>query len=103
MQLDKTKICSTLSECSKDDAGQSLIESAQMVYNFDEITKEIADVYRGGKPMASCDALYQKDAEHIYLIEFKNARKSRIGKKFFLQKAYDSVWTLAFAFYPELS
>lgn len=41
-----------------------------MVYNFDEITKETADVYRGGKPMASCDALYQKDAEHIYLIAF---------------------------------
>lgn len=103
MQFDKTKICSTLQEMSKDDSGQYFIKSQQEVYNFDEITREIADMYRNKRPAASCDALYIKDTRHIYLIEFKNARRSRIGKNFFLQKAYDSVWTLAFAYYPDLS
>ncbi|MDE7310776.1 MAG: hypothetical protein K2N87_04010 [Eubacterium sp.] len=103
MQLDKTKIYSTLGERSRDCDGQALLESTQEVYDFDEITKEIADKFRGSKPVASCDALYIKDEAHIYLIEFKNARKSRIGKKFFLQKAYDSAWTFAFAFCKDLS
>lgn len=102
MQFDQSKIYSTLGERSKDDCGHKLVESTQIVYDFDEITRELADVYCVKKPMASCDALYVKDQDHIYLIEFKNARKSHIGKKFFLQKAYDSVLTLVFAFYQDL-
>lgn len=102
MQLDQSKIYSTLGERSKDDYGQALLESTQKIYDFDEITKQVADVYRGRKPTASCDALYVKDAEHIYLIEFKNARKSHIGQRFFLQKAYDSAWTIAVAFYQDV-
>lgn len=103
MQFDKTKIYSTLEKRSEDDNGVPFIESLQEVLDFDEITQEIADVYRNKRPTASCDALYRKDDNHIYLIEFKNARRSRIGKNFFKQKAYDSVWTLLFAFYQDLS
>lgn len=103
MRFDEKKIYSTLRERSEDDNGQSFIDSTQIVYDFDEITKEVADTYRNKKPAASCDALYVKDESHIYLIEFKNARKSRIGNKFFLQKAYDSALTLGFAFYQNLS
>lgn len=102
MQFDESKIYSTLKERSRDDDGHSFIESQQEVYDFDEITQEIADMYRNKRPMASCDALYSKDDSHIYLIEFKNARRSRIGKKFFLQKAFDSVFSLEFAFYQHL-
>ena len=91
MQFDKTKIYSTLEKRSEDDNGVPFIESLQEVLDFDEITQEIADVYRNKRPTASCDALYRKDDNHIYLIEFKNARRSRIGKNFFKQKAYDSV------------
>ncbi len=40
MQLDESKIYSTLGERSKDDDGQALLESTQKVYDFDEIKKE---------------------------------------------------------------
>ena len=103
MQFDEAKIYSTLGERSKADDGQGFIESNQIVYDFDEITKEIADIYRNNRPVASCDALYVKDKKHIYLFEFKNARRSRIGKNFFAQKAYDSAMTLLFAFYQNIS
>ncbi len=104
MQFDESKINSTLGETSKDDnSGEYVIESDQKVLDFDEITKEVSCVYRDKRPLASCDALYIKNDRHIYLIEFKNARKSRIRKKFFSQKALDSPLTLAFAFYPDLS
>ncbi len=104
MQFDESKINSTLGETSKDDnSGEYVIKSDQKVLDFDEITREIGGLYRNKRPLASCDALHIKNDEHIYLIEFKNARKSRIGKKFFCQKAFDSPLTLAFAFYPGLS
>ncbi len=104
MQFDESKINSTLGETSKDDnSGKYVIKSDQKVLDFDEITKEVGGLYRNKKPLASCDALYIKNDDQIYLIEFKNARKSRIGKTFFLQKAFDSLMTLAFAFYPGLS
>lgn len=103
MQFDESKIYSTLGERSESDDGEGFIESNQKVYDFDEITKEVADRYRNKKPAASCDALYLKDERHIYLFEFKNARKSHIGKNFCSQKAYDSALTLLFAFYNNLS
>lgn len=43
MQFDESKIYSTLKERSRDDNGQTFIESQQEVYDFDEITQEIAD------------------------------------------------------------
>ncbi|MCI9532129.1 MAG: hypothetical protein HFH38_10375 [Lachnospiraceae bacterium] len=103
MQFDKEKIRSTLGERSKNDEGIGFIESTKEVLDFDEITQEVADRFRNKRPMGSCDALHIKDEGHIYLLEFKNARKSQIGKRFFLQKAYDSALTLAFAFFPNLS
>ncbi|MCI9082874.1 MAG: hypothetical protein HFI70_11405 [Lachnospiraceae bacterium] len=103
MQFDKNKIYSTLQKRSEDDQGNYFIDSQQEVLDFDEITQEVADQYRNKKPVASCDALYVKDDSHIYLIELKNARRSRIGKNFFKQKAYASVWTLMAAFYQDLS
>ncbi len=103
MRFDEDKIYSTLGERSQDDTGYRFIESVQKVIDFDEITKEIADKYRNKRPMASCDALYFKDKNHIYLIEFKNARRSYIGKNFFLQKAYDSALTVNYAFLQSLS
>ena len=51
----------------------------------------------------SSTALHIRDNEHIYLIEFKNARKSRISKKWLHEKAYDSIFTLQLAFFPNWS
>lgn len=103
MHFDYEELKSTLAETSKDDAGQSLIESEQEVYNFDKITEEVAKEYRNSKPYCSCDALYVKSNEDIYLLEFKNAKSSRIPKKSLREKAYDSIMTLLFAFFPEYS
>lgn len=103
MQFDETKICSTLGETSEDDNGNRVIDSDIEVYDFDEVTKEIADIYRAKKPVKSCDALYIKDDTHIYLIEFKNTRKSNMRIKELKQKAFDSILSLAFSFFPRLS
>lgn len=103
MQFNEDKIYSTLGNRSKDDAGQGFIDSDQIVYDFDEITSEIALQYRDKRPMASCDALYLRKDDNIFLIEFKNVKKSRIGRTYFLQKAYDSVYSLQFAFFNNLS
>ena len=101
--IDKNKAKSTLSETSKDDEGNAVVDYQNLVYNFDCITSDIADIYRAKKPHKSCDALYIKDDAHIYLMEFKNVRKSRIPKKELHQKAYDSIMTLQMAFFPKLS
>lgn len=101
--VDENRVKSTLNETSKDDEGNAVVDYQNIVYNFDSITSDIADIYRVKKPNKSCDALYIKDDAHIYLIEFKNIRKSRIPKKELHQKAYDSIMTLQMAFFPELS
>ena len=79
--IDENKAKSTLSETSKDDEGNAVVDYQSPVYNFDRITRDIADIYRVKKPHKSCDALYIKDDAHIYLMEFKNIRRSRIPKK----------------------
>ena len=101
--IDENKAKSTLNETSKDDEGNTVVDYQNPVYNFDIITRDIADIYRVKKPHNSCDALYVKDDAHIYLMEFKNVRKSRVPKKELHRKAYDSIMTLQMAFFPELS
>lgn len=101
--IDENKVKSTLSETSKDNEGNAVVDYQNLVYNFDRITNDIAHIYRVKKPCKSCDALYIKDDAHIYLIEFKNVRKSRVPKKELHQKAYDSIMTLQMAFFPEFS
>ncbi len=103
MILDDEKIKSTLRETSKDDDGNILIDDLQEVYNFDIVTEIIAGVYRNKKPLCSCDALFIKNKDEIFLIEFKNARKSRVPKKQLCEKAFDSIMTLQVAFFPNFS
>lgn len=103
MELDYKRFQKTLAEVSKDDNGSSLIENEKEVFDFDEITEVLAKQYRAGKPQCSCDALHIKDEEHIYLIEFKNARSSHVPKKSLKLKAYDSIMTLQCVFCPEIS
>ena len=101
--LDESRVVGTLNETSKDDQGYAVVDYENLVYKFDAITNDIANVYRVKRPHRSCDALYIKDNQHIYLIEFKNVRKSRIPVKELQQKAYDSIMTLQLAFFPDLS
>ena len=61
--LDEDKVKSTLSETSKDDEGNAVVDYQNPVYNFDSITSDIANIYRVKKPHKSCDALYIKILE----------------------------------------
>lgn len=101
--LDEVRVKCTLSETSKDNEGNAVVDYENVVYNFDIITNDIADVYRVKRPQKSCDALYIKDSENIYLIEFKNVRRSRVPRKELQQKAYDSIMTLQLGFFPRFS
>lgn len=101
--IDENKAKKTLSEISEDDDGNAVVDYQNIVYYFDYITEYIADTYRVKKPHRSCDALYIKDDAHIYLMEFKNVRRSRMPKKELHEKAYDSIMTLQMAFFSNLS
>lgn len=103
MQLSDYEIKTTLTQASMDDSGNSVIDSTQEVYHFDKITKKVADRHRVSKPQHSCDALYIKDDDNIFLLEFKNTRSSYVPYKSLKLKAYDSIMTLMCAFYPSLS
>lgn len=103
MQSEDYEIKETLTKVSQDDFGNSVIENTQEVYNFDKIAEQVARRYRASKPARSCDALYIKDADNIFLMEFKNTRSSRVPKNHLKQKAYDSVMTLLCAVDPALS
>lgn len=103
MELDYKRYRKPLSEVSKDDDGNSLIEKENEVFDFDKIAEVLAKEYRASKPQCSCDALHIKDEEHIYLIEFKNARSSHVPKKSLKLKAYDSIMTLQCVFCPDSS
>lgn len=103
MQFDNDKIKSTLKETSKDDTGNYVVDFSQEVFNFDIITEEVAQIYRISQPQRSCDALYIKDDNNVFLIEFKNVRASRMPKKHLKLKAYDSIMTLQIAFFSEYS
>lgn len=103
MQLSDYEIKTTLTTASMDDFGNSVIESTQEVYHFDKITEQVANHLRSSKPQCSCDALYVKDDDNIFLLEFKNVRSSRVPRKSLKLKAYDSIMTLMVAFDPSLT
>lgn len=63
--IDEDKAKSTLRETSKDDKGNAVVDYQDVVYNFDDITSIIADIYRVKKPHKSCDALYIKTMHNV--------------------------------------
>ena len=103
MQLEDYEITATLTEESDDGKANSVIESTHEVYDFDKLTEKVAELYRGKKPLCSCDALYIKDNDNIYLIEFKNVISSNVPRKSLRYKAYDSIMTLQCAYDSSLS
>lgn len=82
---------------------ESLIEDDQYpIYNFDEITTTLCRSWRMGENLSSCDGL-AINGDKIYLIEFKNQRMMNIDKKVLSKKAYDSLYLLMQALYPDKS
>lgn len=105
IQIDQIKIKSTLKKTSLDDAGaQNLVEDEKEVYDFDEVSREIASQIRLGNAARSCDALYI-GSKYTYLIEFKNKKSSDLKKckNELFEKAYDSIFQLMIAFYANES
>lgn len=100
VQLDKTKIISTLKQTSKDDAGHAyLLSDMQEVYDFDEVSKQVSAQLRLGRQPRSCDALYIGE-EYIYLLEFKNMKSGDLKKckPELFEKAFDSVYQYILAY-----
>ncbi|MBR5598294.1 MAG: hypothetical protein IKW30_12960 [Lachnospiraceae bacterium] len=71
----------TISEMSKSDNGESLVNDERKLYNFDKITEEI---YTNKTP-ESADSLYVSD-KRVYFVEYKSGFKKRITKDNFDKK-----------------
>ncbi len=105
VQLDNTKIKSTLKETSLDNAGREyLLDDMQEVIDFDEVSKQLAKQLRNGRQPRSCDALHF-GKEYIYLLEFKNKKSSDLKrcKPELFEKAFDSVYQYMLAYDNEIS
>lgn len=84
----------TITVCSQNDKGESLIIDETKVYNFDKYTEAICDKYRNKRTLASVDSFAFGVDDEFMFIEFKKARKSEIDmyKKQLKQKAFDSIY-----------
>ena len=91
----RNKYESTVTECSKDDYGNSLVDDNTKVYSLDDYAKDIGTEYRSKKKYpASADVFAFGEGNQLYLIEFKNARKSKIHFSMLASKAFDSMYLL---------
>lgn len=105
VQLDETKIKSTLKDTSFDDAGNDyLLDDMQEVLDFDEVSKQVAEQLRLGNQPRSCDALYI-GKDFIYLLEFKNKKSGDLKrcKPELFEKAFDSVYQYMLAYDNDIS
>lgn len=69
--------------------GISLIETEDIVYDFDSITKFLCDQFYSKQTLASCDAFLQLDNEY-YFMEFKNQMAQKIKSGEIQKKAFMS-------------
>ena len=104
MVVDLEKYASTFSETSYDGMKkESLIrEDYHVVYNFDDIARDICQEYRAGEYLASADALALNNG-YIYLIEFKNQPTRNVDRRVVQKKAFDSIYLLQQAIFPDIS
>lgn len=102
--VDIERYASTFSETSYDGMKkESLVnDSYHIVYNFDSITRDICQEYRAGEYLSSADALAFKDGD-IYLFEFKNQPTRNVDRRVIQKKAFDSLYLLEHAVFPEAS
>lgn len=87
---------STITDASKSSEGVKFIESNIKVYNFDDFTSDLCSRYRHKRNFYSVDAFAKTDESEFWFIEFKNARKARVRKKWLRPKAMDSIYTSFF-------
>lgn len=104
MEVDLEKYASTFSKTSYDGMKkESLVkEDYRVVYNFDDIAKDICQEYRAGEYLSSADALSFSNGL-IYLIEFKNQPTRNIDRRVIQKKAFDSIYLLQQAVFNNIS
>lgn len=104
MVIDLQDYVSTFSRTSYDGMKkESLIhENYYVIYNFDDIAKDVCQLYRAGEYLASADALSFSHG-NIYLIEFKNQPTRNIDRRVIQKKAFDSIYLLQQALFPDES
>lgn len=92
-----------LSRVSLDDAKQcSLIDTSDLVYNFDGIAKYLCKELQRREIVASCDALLRRD-EQYYFLEFKNQPQVNINPAQLAKKAFQSFQLFRLAIEQEMS
>lgn len=86
----KKDYCKTLRFVSRDKQNKvSLIETEDIVFDFDGITKFLCEQFHSKQILASCDAFLQRDNEY-YLMEFKNQEAQRVKPDEIEKKAFMS-------------
>lgn len=102
MVVDLEKYASTFSKTSYDGMKNKslIVDDYHIVYNFDDIAKDVCQIYRVGEYLASADALSFNNGK-IYLIEFKNQPTRNIDRRVIQKKAFDSIYLLLQAIFPD--
>lgn len=104
MVVDLEKYASTFSKTSYDGSKrQSLIQDDfHVIYNFDDIARDICKEYRAGEFLSSADGLCFRNGK-IFLLEFKNQVTRNLDRRVLQKKAFDSIYLLQAAVFPECS
>lgn len=92
-----------LREVSMDDAkAVSLVDTDDMLYNFDSIKKALCKQLQRREAAASCDGLLERDGTY-YLLEFKNQPSKNVDAGQLARKAFQSFHLFRLAFEQEMS
>ena len=79
-----------------------LIDTDDLVYNFDGITKQLCKKLQRKETLASCDALLKRD-EQYYFLEFKNQPQVNIDLPQMAKKAFQSFQLFRLAIEQDMS
>lgn len=104
MVVDLSQYASNFSKTSYDGMKKKslIVNDYYTIYNFDDIAKDLCQFYRAGEYLASADALSFSSGD-IYLIEFKNQPTRNIDRRVIQKKAFDSLYLLQQAVFPNAS
>lgn len=104
MVVDLSHYASNFSKTSYDGMKKKslIVNDYYTIYNFDDVAKDVCQCYRAGEYLASADAL-SFSAGDIFLIEFKNQPTRNIDRRVIQKKAFDSLYLLQQAVFPNAS
>lgn len=92
-----------LSKVSLDDSKTvSLVDTDDILYNFDGIKKYLCKQLQRREEAASCDGLLERDGTY-YFLEFKNQPSKKVDAAQLARKAFQSFHLFRLAFEQEMS